>query len=52
MNTITVSDKPVMGRIDRVCLNCGDNYNGWHMYTCRDCRNNCVIVEEWTNVYR
>lgn len=49
MTIIIVSEKSVMGRIDRICKACGDSYFGWNMYVCHDCGNshNYKIQEDW-----
>jgi hypothetical protein len=31
---ITISQKPVQGKVERVCRICGDTYTGWNFVRC------------------
>jgi hypothetical protein len=52
MLTITLTDKPEVGNLTRVCKNpsCGEYYRGWNFALCPSCeryRNRFAIVRAW-----
>lgn len=48
--TITISERPVMGKVSRVCRVCGEPYEGWNFVQCQECENSCTpvtVIETW-----
>ena len=46
--TITITEKPDFGNLQRTCKACSEPYQGWDMYLCHECSNREIeIIETW-----